>query len=179
MQKNLMTIIKLFYLGWVHVDAAWFGSGDSAAGGVADVSFASLRACWTGIKAAARLWGCVDGWCGGVARTYLSESANQFSCVVKGFLALGPVRLGCLDAWEPGLGAEMARLFGKGVCTGAFSFDTWESLFRSLGVEIISNVFFLLYCIIPNVKKLYTQFNFEVLSLNTSGIGGHSDSNKR
>ena len=74
----------------------------------------------------------------------------------------------------------MVRLFGKGVCTGAFSFDTWESLFRSLGVEIISKCFFfLLYCIIPSVKKLYTQFNFEVLSLNTDGIGGHSDSNKR
>ena len=77
-----------------------------------------------------------------MARTCLSESANQFGCVVKGFLALGPVRLGSHDAWEPGLGAEMACLFGKGVCIGAFSFDTWESLFRSLGVEIISKCFF-------------------------------------
>ena len=82
-----------------------------------------------------------------MARTYLSESANQFSCVVNGFLALGPVWMGGLDAWEPGLGAEMARLFGKGVCTGAFSFDTWESLFRSLGVEIISNCFFFFYIV--------------------------------
>ena len=107
-----------------------------------DVSLASLGACWTGMKVATRLWGCVDGWCGGVAWTYLSESANQFSCIVKGFLALGPVRLGGLHAWEPGLGAEMARLFGKGVCTGGFSFDMGESLFRSLGVEIISKFFF-------------------------------------
>ena len=90
-----------------------------------------------------------------MARTYLSESANQFSCIVKGFVALGRVWMDGLDAWEPGLGAEMARLFGKGVCTGAFSFDTWESLFRSLGVEIISKCFFLLLCIIPSVKKLY------------------------
>ena len=77
-----------------------------------------------------------------MALTYLGESANQFSCVVKGFLALGPVRLGGLDAWEPGLGAEMAWLFGKEVCTWAFSFDTWESLFRRLGDEIISKCFF-------------------------------------
>ena len=79
-----------------------------------------------------------------MARTCLSESANQSSCVIKGFLALGSVRLGSLDAWEPGLGAEMARLFGKEVCTGAFCFDAWESLFQSLGVEIISKCFFLL-----------------------------------
>ena len=52
-----------------------------------------------------------------MAWTYLSESANLFSCVVKGFLALGPVQSAGLDAWKPGLGAEMARLFGKGVCT--------------------------------------------------------------
>ena len=49
-----------------------------------------------------------------MAWTYLSESANQLSCAVKGFLALGPVRSGGLDAWQPGLGAEMARLFRKG-----------------------------------------------------------------
>ena len=64
-----------------------------------------------------------------MAWTYLSESANQLSCVVKGFLALGPVRSGGLGAWQPGLGAEMACLFRKEVCTGVFSFDTWESLF--------------------------------------------------
>ena len=107
------------------------------------------------MKVAARLWGCADGWCGGVAWTYLSEFASQFSCVVKRFMALGPVRLGGLDAWEPGLGAEMARLSGKGICTGAFSFDTCEHLFQSLGTEIIKKCFFLLYCIIPSVKKLY------------------------
>ena len=99
------------------------------------------------MKAAARLWGCADGWCGGVPRTCLSESANQFSCVVEGFLALRSVRMGGRDAWEPGLGAEMACLFGKGVCTGAFSFDTWESFFRSLGVEIISKCVFFFYIV--------------------------------
>ena len=50
-----------------------------------------------------------------MAWTYFSESANKFSCVVKRFLALGPVRLGGLEACEPELGAEMARLSGKGV----------------------------------------------------------------
>ena len=88
------------------------------------------------MKMAARLWGCTDGWCGGVAWTSFSESANKFSCVVKRFLALGPVQLGDLEAWEPELGAEMAHLSGKGVCTGAFSFDTYESLFRSLGITL-------------------------------------------
>ena len=110
--------------------------------------------------------GCGDaryGWCGGMARTYLSESANQFSCVVKEFLALGPVRLGGLDVCEPGLGAEMALLFRKGVCIEAFSFDTWESLFRSLGDEIISKCFFLLCCIIPSVKKLYKFIRSSIL----------------
>ena len=73
------------------------------------------------MKAATRLWGCTNGWCGSVVRIYLSESANQFSCVVKGFLALGPVRLGGLDAWEPGLGGEMARLiWERGLHKGLF-----------------------------------------------------------
>ena len=58
------------------------------------------------------------------------------------FLALGPVQLGGLEAWEPELGAEMECLSGKGVCTRAFSFDTYKSLFRSLGIKIISKCFF-------------------------------------
>ena len=82
------------------------------------------------MKAPNQLW-CGIVWvvwlCGFVAWTYLSEFVHLFSCVVNGFLALGPVWLGGLDAWEPGLGAEMTRLFGKGACTvrkaGAFSFD--------------------------------------------------------
>ena len=90
--------------------------------------------------------------------TYLSKSANLLSCVVKGFLALGPVRLGGLDAWELGLGAQMARLLGKGVCTVrrtvAFSFNTWESLFQSLEVGIISEYFFLFYCITHFVRSV-------------------------
>ena len=83
-----------------------------------------------------------------MAWTYLSESAKKFSCVVKRFLALGPVQLGGLEAWEPELGAEIACLSGKGVCTGAFSFDTYESLFRSLGIKIISKCFFLFFYIV-------------------------------
>ena len=68
-----------------------------------------------------------------MAWTYLGEFANLFSCVVKGFLALGPMRSGSLDAWEPRLGAEMVCLFGTRVCKvrriGVFSFGTWERLF--------------------------------------------------
>ena len=37
---------------------------------------------------------------GCVAWTHLSEFANLFRCVVKGFLALGSVRSGGLDAWD-------------------------------------------------------------------------------
>ena len=55
-----------------------------------------------------------------MAWTYLSEVAHLFSCVVNGFVALGPVRSGGLDACEPGLGTEMARLFGKGEGLGLF-----------------------------------------------------------
>ena len=61
------------------------------------------------------------------------------------FLALGPLQLGGLQTWEPELGAEIARLSEKGVCTSSFSFDTYESLFRSLGIKIISKPFFMLY----------------------------------
>ena len=35
------------------------------------------------------------------------------SCREWGSTVLGPVRSGGLDAWDPGLGAEMARLLGK------------------------------------------------------------------
>ena len=62
---------------------------------------------------AARLWGCANGWCGSVAWTYLNESANKFSCIVKRFVAFGPVWLGGLEGWEPELGAEMACLSGN------------------------------------------------------------------
>ena len=96
---------------------------------------------------------------GGVAWTYPSNFTSLISCVVNGFLALGSMRSGGLDAWKPGLGAEMAHLFGTGVCTvrrtGAFSFYTWESLFQSLVVRITSKCFFPFYCSVPSVKKLF------------------------
>ena len=97
------------------------------------------------------------------------------------FLALGPVQLSGLDVWEPGLGAEMVHLFGTGVCTvrrtGTFSFDYMGKPFSKFSGLNHVKMFFLFYCIIPSVRKLF-KFNFEVLSLNTAGIGGHSDSNK-
>ena len=69
-----------------------------------------------------------------MAWTYFSKFANLSSCVVKGFLALGPVRSGVRDTWEPGLGAEMVHLFGTGVSTvrrtEAFCFDTSERFFK-------------------------------------------------
>ena len=121
--------------------ASRLGSGDSAAGGGGGVKsrslvlqgYGSLLDWLEGGRSVVVLRGL-----GGVAWTYLSEFANLFSYVVKVFLALGPVRSGGLDAWEPKLGAEMVCLFGTGVCTvrrtGAFSFGTWESLFQSLVV---------------------------------------------
>ena len=65
-----------------------------------------------------------------MARTCLGESANQFNCVVKGFLALGTVQLGGLNAWEPGLGAEIARLFGKVVCMVPFPLIHGKAFFE-------------------------------------------------
>ena len=53
-------------------------------------------------------------WCGGVAWTYIGESANLFSCVVKEFLALSPVQSGGLDAWEAYLGKGFAQSEGQG-----------------------------------------------------------------